>query len=565
MSVIQQAKEIWNRLPMPGRIATISAAVVTVGLIGAMVYYSSQGEYGVLFADLKPADAQAIVEKLKAANVPYSLSNNGTTVNVPTDRVVEMRLQMASSGVLSGGHVGFDLFDKTNFGATDFAQQVNFRRAIEGELGTTLEGMDEIEAARVHITPQKESVFTEKAAGAKASVMLRVKQGKELSNDRTQAIVSLISSSVEGLDPSGVSVMDTNGRLLSNGNGKAGGSFGDAGAFNAQLEAKRKYESETAARIIAMITPIAGEGKVRADVAADVDFSQVEQTEEKYAPDTKYVRSQQNSQDTKTANSSNPISQIAGTRANDPNAPAGAIQPQGNPPAATQTGNDQRTNSTINYELDKTVKRTIGGTGRVNRMTVSVLVDYKTENNVDAARTADEIQKIQELVAAAVGTDQARGDSVVVQTMPFDKPAVPEATAASWFDKNRSLVMTGIKYGSFLLVAVLLFLFVIRPAKKALSAAAAPAAIGEDPKLLAAAKEETDEKRQLEEDEEMMNLPPMTVAEMEAKMVADLKEEVVVEVKEEKPNIDTVRTKLMEQAMIDPELVAGTLRGWLRE
>jgi flagellar M-ring protein FliF len=562
MSVIQQAKEIWNRLPMPGRIATISAAVVTVGLIGAMVYYSSQGEYGVLFADLKPGDAQAIVEKLKVANVPYSLTNNGTTVNVPTDRVVEMRLQMASSGVLSGGHVGFDLFDKTNFGATDFAQQVNFRRAIEGELGTTLEGMDEIEAARVHITPQKESVFTEKAAGAKASVMLRVKQGKELSGERTQAIVSLIASSVEGLDPSGVSVMDTNGRLLSDGGGKSGGSFGDAGAFNAQLDAKRKYESETAARIIALITPIAGEGKVRADVSADVDFSQIEQTEEKYAPDTKYVRSQQNSQDTKTANSSNPISQVAGTRANDPNAPAGANQPAANPPAATQTGNDQRTNSAINYELDKTVKRTIGGTGRVNRMTVSVLVDYKTENNVGAARTADEIQKIQELVAAAVGTDQARGDSVVVQTMPFDKPAVPEATAASWFDKNKSLVLTAIKYGSFLLVAVLLFLFVIRPAKKALTAAAAQKVIEVDPKLLNAAG--NSDKRQITEDETMMNLQPMTVAEMEAKMISDQRESEEIHEKQERPNVETVRTKLIEQAMIEPELVAGTLRGWLR-
>ena len=152
-----------------------------LGLLGAIVYYGSQPEYGVLFSDLKPADAQTIVEKLKAENVPYTLSNNGTTIQVPNERIAELRLQMASAGVLSGGHVGFDLFDKTSFGATDFAQQVNYRRAIEGELAKTLEGMDEVESARVHITPKKESVFTEKEEGAKASVMLRVRQGKELS------------------------------------------------------------------------------------------------------------------------------------------------------------------------------------------------------------------------------------------------------------------------------------------------------------------------------------------------------------------------------------------------
>ncbi|MEP6904169.1 MAG: flagellar basal-body MS-ring/collar protein FliF, partial [Actinomycetota bacterium] len=180
-SPLIQIKEIWNRLAMAGRIATIGAAVATLGLIGAMVYYGSQPDYGVLFSDLKPTDAQSIVEKLKAANVPYSLSGGGTIIQVPRDRISELRLQMAGDGAISGGHVGFDLFDKTNFGATDFAQQVNYRRAIEGELSKTLEGMDEVESVRVHITPQKESVFTEKEEGAKASVMLRVKQGKELS------------------------------------------------------------------------------------------------------------------------------------------------------------------------------------------------------------------------------------------------------------------------------------------------------------------------------------------------------------------------------------------------
>ena len=296
MSVLTQIKEVWNRLPASGRIATVSAAVVTLGMIAAIVYYGSQPEYGVLFSDLKPTDAQAIVEKLKAANVPYSLVNNGTTIQIPQERIAETRLQMASSGVLSGGHVGFDLFDKTNFGATDFAQQVNFRRAIEGELAKTLEGTDEIEAARVHITPRKESVFTEKEESAKASVVLRVRQGRELSNERTDAIVSLIASSVEGLDPSNVSVMDARGRLLAASGRSNSGAFGDAGEFNAQLQSKQKFEAESAARIIALLEPVVGEGHVRADISADVDFSKVEQTEKKFNPQSQVVRSQQTSQ-----------------------------------------------------------------------------------------------------------------------------------------------------------------------------------------------------------------------------------------------------------------------------
>ena len=157
-----------------------------------------RSNYGVLFSELKPGEAQAIVEKLKASNVAYSLSNGGSTVSVPSDRIAELRLQMAGEGALSGGHVGFDLFDKTNFGATDFAQQVNYRRAIEGELARTLEALDEVESARVHITPKKESVYSDKEEGAKASVMLRVKQNKALNNDRTEAVVSLIASAVEG-------------------------------------------------------------------------------------------------------------------------------------------------------------------------------------------------------------------------------------------------------------------------------------------------------------------------------------------------------------------------------
>ncbi len=560
---------------MTGRIATVGAAVATLGLIAAVVYYGSQPEYGVLFADLKPADAQTIVEKLKAANVPYAISNNGTTVQVPTDKISELRLQMASSGVLSGGHVGFDLFDKTSFGATDFAQQVNYRRAIEGELAKTLEGMDEVEQARVHLTPKHESVYTEKEEGAKASVMLRVKQGKELSNERTDAIVSLIASAVEGLDPSGISVMDTRGRLLTAAGRGGTGAFSDAGAFHAQLEAKQKFESETAARIVSLLEPITGEGHVRADVSADVDFSKIEQTEEKYDPNSKVVRTQESTQETRNSNVKNPAG-IVGARANDPTAaPAQSPTPAPSPgaAAAASTGDTRSSHSETN-EIDRTVKKTIGGTGRVNRMTVSVLLDHKNIEGVATARTPEEIKQIQELVSAAVGTDNARGDVVVVQTMPFNKPQLDAGAGggASWLERNKQLVASAVKYGTLVAIALLLLFFVVRPARRALLKAASPPI---EAKLLTAADEADESERRLTVKETQTALtegekplpelePMMTVAELEAKMQAELEKEVTT-VNAHAQHAESIKKSITEQTLKDPEAVVSTLRGWLRE
>ncbi len=578
--VIQQAKDIWNRLPMAGRITTIVAAVATVGLLSAVIYLGSQSEYGVLFSNLKPAEAQTIVEKLKSANVPYSLTDNGTTVRVPTDKISELRIQMASEGVLSGGHVGFDLFDQTNFGATDFAQQVNYRRAIEGELARTLEGMDEVEQARVHITPKKESVFTDKEEGAKASVMLRVQQGKKLSSERTEAIVSLISSSVASLDPSNVSVMDTRGRLLTSaGMGKDG--IGDAGTFSSQLDAKRKFEMETAARVVSLIEPIVGSGRVRADVSADVDFSKIEQTEEKYNPQSQVVRSQTNSEETKNNTSTSPARNIVGARGNDPTAPQNQ-QNQVN----QQTGNNRRVTQATKYEIDKTVKHTVGGGGRVNRMNVSVVVDYKNANNTQVARTADELAKLEKLVAAAVGTDEERGDSVVVQTMAFDQSNFPaDAPAATFLENNKQLITTATKYGLLVLAVLLVLFFVIRPAKKAIKLAAKPE---DEPKLLEGnsekdeenSGEKTDEKRMLPEEEkeklqdkEQKILTdantPMTVAEIEAKLEQDELEEnlenaMVTADKDPVKQLESVKSMLVKQDPEQTEIVVGTLRSWLR-
>jgi flagellar M-ring protein FliF len=546
MSFFSQLTDIWSKMKPGQRLAVVLGAVGTVALIGALVYYGSQPEYGVLFSDLKPADAQSIVEKLKTANVQYKLTNNGTVISVPNDRISELRLQMASSGALSGGHVGFDIFDRTSFGATDFTQQVNYQRAIEGELARTIEGMNEVESARVHITQPHDSLYSEKTQHAKASVMVRMRQDRALSRERTDAVVSLVASAVDGLDPADVAVMDTQGRLLSN----ASAAGGDAGAFSSHLDARRKLEAETAARIISLIEPISGIGHVRADVAADLDFSQVEQTEEKYDPKSQVVRSQQSTQESRNTNVANQ-GNVAGARANDPTIV--------NPPVATAkpaTNGDQRVATTTNYEIDKTVKHTTGGGGRINRMSVSVVVDYKNVAGVTTARTSDELTKIQNLVSAAVGIDTNRGDQIVVQTIPFDQPTV-EVRNPTFLEKNNDLVRTAIKYGALVVAALLLLLFVIRPAKKALKLASKGQALpaGPAPLALPPANEMV---RHGELDS------PRTVAEIEA----DMEAQVAREMNQFAPDVaraGALKKQLVERSRKNPEAVAMTIRGWLQE
>jgi flagellar M-ring protein FliF len=556
-SPLPKLKETWARMPMSGRVFCVAALVGMLGLVGALVYYGSQPTYGVLFTDLKPTDAQTIAEKLKTQNVPYTLTAGGTTISVPQEKVPELRIQMASEGAISGGHVGFDLFDKTSFGATDFAQQVNYRRAIEGELAKTLEAMDEVETARVHITPKRESVFTEKEEGAKASVVVKVRQNKELSAERSNAIVSLVASSIEGLEPTGVSLMDTSGRLLVAAGQNRPGNLADSGAFQSQLESKRKFEAEQAARLIALIEPVVGPNRVRADVAADIDFSQFEQSEEKFDPKSQVVRSQQVGQEIRN----NPAPQVnapVGARSNNPATMPTPLQPT---TAAAGVTADQRNTSTVNYEIDKTVRKTVSGGGRVNKLNVSVVVDHKVVEGVEVARTAEEITQIQNLVAAAVGVDAARGDTVVVQTMAFSKPPAEPEVQASFLEKNRAIVPTFVKYGALVLVAILLLIFVVRPARKALKAAA----VVPEETLMLGEGEEFEERRRsdmgMQLDGGTAELPqPMTVSELQAELGAPGDA-----IAANAMRIEAIRKEIAEQSVAQPDLVVSTMRGWLRE
>jgi flagellar M-ring protein FliF len=539
---LKQIFDLWAKLRFGQKLSLIIAVVATIGLITAVVIYGSQPEYAVLFSDLKPADAQTIVEKLKTQNIQYQLSSNGTVVSVPADRVPELRLLMASSGTLAGGHVGFDIFDRTSFGATEFTQQVNYQRAIEGELARTLEAMDEVGSARVHITQPHESIYADKAERAKGSVMLRMKQGKALSRERTEAVVSLVASAVEGLDPADVAVMDTQGRLLSS-SGQGGNSgMGDASMFSSHLEASRKFETETAGRIVSLLEPLSGLGRVRADVTANLDFSQTEQTEEKYDPKSQVIRSQQSTQEVRNAGAGN-IGGVAGVRGNDPATRT--------PPTATTTNpnGDQRAATTTNYEINKIITHTTGTGGKISRLSVSVVVDFKNANGTMVARSADELKKMQDLVSAAVGIDQNRGDQIVVQSIPFDQPTV-EIHNPTWLEKHSDLVRTAIKYGALAAATILLLLFVVRPAKRALQTAfTSTRELGPGPVPMLALPSGN-----------LNGTSPRTVAEIEADIEAQISR-----LPGDSTRASALRKQLIDRTRQEPENIAMTVRGWLQE
>ncbi len=589
-----QVNSVWQGLSIFQKVSLISAAVVTLALVGLLIFYSSETEYGVLFTNLKPADAQKVVEKLKSSQVSYKLSDYGTTVSIPNPQVLEMRLQVAGSGILSGGHVGFDIFDKNNFGATDFTQQVNYQRALEGELARTLENMYEVKSARVHITRMRESVFIDKVEPAKASIMIDLATTR-ISPERTEAIVSLISSAVEGLEPENIIVTDTQGRLLAGGRTSGHNSqvANNLNALDKLMETRRSLEMDISGRIVSLLEPITGAGRVKANVIAEVDFNQVEETEEKYDPKSAVVRAQQVAQEFKNS----PIlpAGVAGVRANDPTT---IPQPTPTPDLTTTVNGNGRSANTTTYEIDKVTKRVVGTGGQLTKISVSVLVDEQTTGG---KRTPEELQKIQELVTAAVGINTSRGDQVAVQMIPFNQPT-PVTIAPTWIESNRDFVKTGIKYGAIFLVSLLLILMVVRPALKILKPPlaqepvtvqallpAANSAVGEislingnkelaekETKLLETSEKAGSQDKLTEKKDEELALvsvdKPRTVAELvavvdknEAKPKLDKPTDELGQLPTIETELNAIKLQLVSYSKNDPAKVAMTIRSWLRK
>jgi flagellar M-ring protein FliF len=433
---LSQINEFWGGLNPRGRITLTAAGLLTLAVIGAFVWRMGAHSYRPLYTGLSESEAGAIVQRLDASNTPYRLANGGTAILAPEPQIDRLRLQFAAEGLPKTGRLGFELFDQTSFGATEFAERVNFQRALEGELERTISSLEEVRQARVHLTLPRRSVFTQQDEPAKASVVVGLETGRELSKERTQAIARLASSAVESLEHNRVVVMDQTGRLFSE-------RWAESDDLtDKQLAHRRKIEQETARKIIETLEPRLGPGGVRANVAVDVDWDSGEQTEEIVDPNPVALNSQRTSEMTfEPAEEGAP-----GTDSNLPRAPEAAME---------RRYGVERTAETVNYQTSRTVTRMTLERGNVERMSIAVLVDYRVEPDaakgeyVRVARDAGELETIRQLVLASSGARLERGDTVTVESLPFSMleplPALPQTPkdpaedlfSPEWFERYK--------------------------------------------------------------------------------------------------------------------------------
>jgi len=408
-----QLKELLKNLSPRQRIYILAVAVLVVAGLVTFTRWKHERDFRPLYTSLSAEDAGAVLQKLKESGVEYRLTENGSTVLAPAERISELRLQMASAGLPKTGRAGFELFDKTNFGATDFAEHINYRRALEGELERSIMGLSEIELARVHITFPKESVFVESRQPAKASAMVKLKPGAKLSPANVLAVCHLLSSAVEGLAPESVSVLDMNGNLLSR--PRRDDPDGNQPS-EAALEYKRQIEKDLLIKIGSTLEPVVGPERYRAGVSVECDFSGGEQTDETYDPSRSVMTSSQKTEDTSGANMA---SGVPGT--------ASSLPRPTSRPGTSGAGTTRRT-ETIAYQSSRTVRRMRLPQGGVKRLSASVLVDQNMRwegvgskaKRILEPPSAEKLKAIRELVAAAIGFDANRGDLLIIETLPFE-------------------------------------------------------------------------------------------------------------------------------------------------
>jgi len=512
----------------PGKRLLVGGVVLAcVTAFALLIMLANRTDYRPLFTNLASEDAGEIVKKLKEAKTPYQITPDGKGIMVPSDRVYELRLSLASEGLPQGGGVGFEIFDRKNFGMTEFVQKLNYQRALQGELARTITQISGVEQARVHLVIPEKTLFKEAEKPPTASVVLKMKGSKSLRDTEVQGVVHLISSSIEGMNADNVTVLDSRGKILSKGgNGMADAS---AKATSTMQETQRSYERNAEERLQTLLDRVVGGGKSVARVSATFDFKQVERVEEKFDPETIAVRSEQRSEE--KAGGSAASSGVPGVQTN-----LGRTTPGGGGVAGGGSKNDE----TLNYEVSRSTSRTVEPVGTLSKVSVAILVDGKYEAAApgkDGAagkakyvpRSPDELQKIEALVKGAVGFNQERGDQISIQNIPFQDAgdAVGSAESAKWW--MNPFILTLFKN---LLIAVgflALMMFVVKPMLNTLRAARPPR-----PDILEAIAPDAQEKMSASERAQLA----MHMAEQQ---------------------------ELMEKAKTNPYQVAQILQNWLGE
>lgn len=414
---IAPLRERWDRLALAVRVAMVAGLLVGIGAIAYAATANREPHKAVLFSNLSDDDAARIVEKLRGANIPYEFGSGNTTLLVPEPQVYETRLMLASEGLPSGGGVGFEVFDQQRFGESEFTEQVKYHRALEGELARTVSHLAGVKRARVHLVLPTRSLFADREQDASASVVVHLVPGWKMREDQVKGIVHLVASSVRGLAPEHVTLVDGDGRPLerSDSSEEAGELTGKADAYRREIERSKERAAQQ------MLDASLGQRKSMVRVAAAVSFTREEVTEELYDPETIAQRSFQIVEEREGAGAKT----VGGVPGTPSNLPGGELASAGPGGGAGLT----RRSETRNYEVSKYMRRAVEPVGRVTGLQVAVVADGRYRGTGEKKKfeplSKDELDRIQKLVAGAVGIEEKRGDRVVVECIAFAPAAAP--------------------------------------------------------------------------------------------------------------------------------------------
>ncbi len=522
-----QMREVFAGLSATRKLLALGGVALLIAGFVVLFMWANQTEYAPAYSQLSQEDAGAVLAKLKERKTPFRLTDGGSTILVPREVVEETRLFLATEGLPAGGAIGMEVFNENHLGTTDFVQRLNYQRALQGELERTIKKFQVIDQVRVHINIPKESLFIEEERPPSASIVIKLNQGKSLTKSQLEGIVHLVASSVEGLKAENISVVDTQGGLLYSQDKEAESSM----VSETQTAYKRNYEKNLGDRLTTMLERMVGPGKAMTRVTADFNFEQINTTEEIYDPDRSAIRSEQRFNETTTG----PARGASGV----PNAryDLGTRQDE-------QGQDDQnqekfaKSEETTNYEITKINRRITSPGGSLNRLSVAVMVDgtYK-EEEVDGKpvrtfvpRSQAELTKMEDLVRSAAGFNEARGDTVVVSSVPFylGEEEAPAGMVSTVMDYARQF---GRPVFNVLLI-VLFFLFVVRPLMSWVKKEAGP---------MAAALPAPEEREALPGREAAPAIPEFK--------------------KEEPGRLD--REQILALARQDPEKTTNLLRSWI--
>ena len=434
-------------------LAVTGGALVALALL--LYSWSSSTNYVTLYAGLDPSDSGRIVDQLRSRGVPFRIEAGGQTVSVSQSQVDELRLDFAAQGLPEGGHVGFELFDGNAFTATDFVQRLNFQRGLQGELARTIESFSVVEGARVHIVLPERSLFVSDQRPATASVVLKMRSGRALAVDEVAGIAHMVSGAVEGLEQSQITIVDTSGRVLFDG-GELDGD-GALGAGGSQFTFQRSYERAIERDVQQLLDRALGPGRSAVQVSALLNFDRLETETETFSPGDDgeaVLRSSTTVTESYSASGDVDPGAVPGAVANIPGADTGLPADGSDTEASTSY---TRTDTTSNFEVGRTIVRSVRAAGRLERISVSLLLDESV--------TEEQAASLLEAVSAAVGIDADRGDTVAVSRLPFDRTAVEEAEAAFAAEASTVQILGYVRLGLpvvVLAVAVLFFRMLMR-------------------------------------------------------------------------------------------------------